>query len=105
MRLLPNTKYYFVPLCLRGYIYIKLAHFYRIFVKNFGGRVYKFLSAGEKIFNFFKARKKKLAQIDEKSPPCSPLPREMSLGLSHRGVHLLSASAAFFPLLFMRFRL
>jgi hypothetical protein len=36
--------------CLRGYIYIKLAPFYRIFVKNFGGRVYKFLLALEKKF-------------------------------------------------------
>jgi hypothetical protein len=56
MRLLPNTKYYFVPLCLRGYIYIKLAPFYRIFVKNFGGRVYKFLSALEKKFLIFPKR-------------------------------------------------
>jgi len=70
MRLLPNTKYYFVPLCLRGYIYIKLAHFYRIFVKNFGGRVYKFLSAMEKKFLIFSKRaRKNLRKLTKNHPP------------------------------------
>jgi len=63
MCLLPNTKYCFVPLCLRGYIYIKLAPFYRIFVKNFGGRVYKFLSALEKKFLIFSKRASKNLRI------------------------------------------